>query len=382
MFRTIEVSDAHRASYAQLDMPPRLLLGPGPSNAHPRVLQAIAMRQVGHLDPTFIQVMNETQELLRYTWQTDNRFTLPISGTGSAAMETAIANVVEPDDVVLIAVQGYFGERLVEMATRYGADVRVIEKGWGEAFELTELRTAVEHHKPSVLAIVHAETSTGVMQPLEGVGDLCRTHDCLLLVDTVTSLASVPIFVDAWGIDIAYSCSQKGLSCPPGLGPITFNERALQKLERRQTPVASWYFDLQLLARYWDGTTRAYHHTAPINMNYAVREGLRLVAEEGLDERWARHRRNAEMFWDGLAEIGLECHVPIELRLPALTTVRVPEGVDAGAVARRLLNEYNIEIAGGFSKLAGKVWRVGLMGFNSRPENVLLLLDALERVLA
>ena len=207
------------------------------------------------------------------------------------------------------------------------------------------------------------------MQPLEDVGDLCREFDCLLMVDSVTSFATAPLFIDEWRIDIAFSCSQKGLSCPPGLGPLSFGARALDKLHSRQSEVRSWYLDLSLLSKYWDGERRSYHHTAPINMNYAVREGLRLVAEEGLEARWARHRENAEFFWQGLADLGLECHVDQELRLPALTTVRVPDGVDAGAVARQLLNEYNIEIAGGFSKLAGKVWRIGLMGFNSRREN-------------
>jgi len=375
------IDDNYRINAPQLDMPPRLLLGPGPSNAHPRVLQAISMRQVGHLDPTFIDVMNEVQDLLRYTWQTDNNFTLPISGTGSAAMEAAIANLVEPGDVVLVGVIGYFGERIVEMVRRYGADVRVIEKGWGEAFTTGELYSALEEHRPQIMALVHGETSTGVVQPLKDVGDLCREFDCLLMVDSVTSFATTPLFIDEWRIDAAFSCSQKGLSCPPGLGPLTFGPRALAKLEKRQSGVRTWYLDLPLLAKYWDGETRSYHHTAPINMNYAVREGLRLVAEEGLEARWARHRTNAEFFWQGLADLGLECHVAEELRLPALTTVRVPDGVDAGAVARQLLNEYNIEVAGGFSKLAGKVWRVGLMGFNSRRENVVLLLDALGRIL-
>jgi len=375
------INDSYRINAAQLDMPPRLLLGPGPSNAHPRVLQAISMRQVGHLDPTFIQVMNEVQDLLRYAWQTDNNFTLPISGTGSAAMEAAVANLVEPGDIVLIGVIGYFGERIVEMARRYGADVRVIEKGWGEAFTTGELYSALEEHRPKILALVHGETSTGVVQPLEDVGDICREFDCLLMVDSVTSLATAPLFIDEWRIDVAFSCSQKGLSCPPGLGPITFGPRAVSKIHKRQSGVRTWYLDLSLLSKYWDGESRSYHHTAPINMNYAVREGLRLVAEEGMEMRWARHRANAEFFWQGLADLGLECHVAEELRLPALTTVRVPDGVDAGAVARQLLNEYNIEIAGGFSKLAGKVWRVGLMGFNSRRENIVLLLDALGRVL-
>jgi alanine-glyoxylate transaminase / serine-glyoxylate transaminase / serine-pyruvate transaminase len=377
----LSISEKHRAQVPQLDMPPRLLLGPGPSNAHPRVLQAMGMRQVGHLDPTFIQVMDEVQELLRYAWQTDNRFTLPISGTGSAAMETAVNNIVEPGDVVLVAVIGYFGERLVDMSTRYGADVRVVEKPWGEAFTLAELRAALVKHNPDVLMLVQAETSTGVLQPLEGIGDLCREFDCLLVVDCVTSLGGVPLFVDAWGIDVAYSCSQKCLSCPSGLGPITFSPRAMAKIQQRTTKPHSWYLDLNLLANYWLGETRAYHHTAPIAMNYALREGLRIIAEEGLEARWARHRENATFFWEGLADVGLACFAPTEIRLPTLTTVRVPDGVDAKAVAGQLLHDYNIEIAGGFSKLAGKVWRVGIMGFNSRRENVLLLLEALRRVL-
>ncbi len=375
------INENLRVEVGQLDMPPRLLLGPGPSNAHPRVLQAISMRQVGHLDPSFIKVMDEVQDLLRYAWQMADGFTLAISGTGSAAMESSIANTVEPGDVVVIAVMGYFGERMVEMATRYGAEVHVIEKPWGEAFTKAELAAAVEKHHPVILGLVHGETSTGVMQPLEGIGDLCREKDCLLLVDAVTSLATAPFLVDEWKIDVAYSCSQKGLSCPPGLGPVAFGPRALAKIKKRKSKVTSWYLDISLLSDYWDGDTRRYHHTAPINMNYALREGLRLVAEEGLAPRWARHQEIAEFFWDGLADLGLSCHAPYEIRMPALTTVRVPEGVDAGAVARALLLDYNIEVAGGFSQLAGKVWRVGLMGFNSRRENAMLLLDALGRVL-
>ncbi len=379
---TYPINETHRLQPGQLDMPPRLLLGPGPSNAHPRVLQAISNRQVGHLDPSFIGVMNDIQEMLRYTWQTSNPFTLPVSGTGSAAMEATLANLVEPGDVVLIGVIGYFGERLVDMADRYGADVRTMEKAWGDVFTLDEIKAGLEAHKPAVLALVHAETSTGALQPMEGVGDLCREHNCLLLIDTVTSLGTTPIFLDEWGVDAAYSCSQKGLSCPPGASPFTFGERALAKLDRRQGKVANWYLDMTTLANYWDGKTRSYHHTAPINSMYAIREGLRLVTEEGLEARWARHQQNAELLWEGLAELGLSCHIADPaLRIPALTTVRVPDGVDAKAVASRLLNDYNIEIAGGFSKLAGKVWRVGLMGFNSRKENVTLLLAALREVL-
>lgn len=375
------VNEDLRVNVGQLDMPPRLLLGPGPSNAHPRVLQALSMRQVGHLDPSFIAVMDDVQDLLRYTWQISDGFPLAISGTGSAAMEAAIANIIEPGDVVLVAVIGYFGERMVEIASRYGAELHVIEKPWGEAFTTAELRSAVEKYRPAVLGLVHGETSTGVMQPLDGIGALCREFDCLLLVDAVTSLATAPLFFDEWQIDAAYSCSQKGLSCPPGLSPIAFGPRALEKMAARKSKVRSWYLDVSLLTSYWEGDTRRYHHTAPINMNYALREGLRLVAEEGLQPRWARHQEIAEFFWDGLDELGLSCHAPRELRLPALTTVRVPDGVDAGAVARTLLLDYNIEVAGGFSQLAGKVWRVGLMGFNSRRENAMLLLDALGRVL-
>lgn len=376
----LSVNETHRARLGQLDVPPRLLLGPGPSNAHPRVLQALAMPLLGHLDPQFVALMNEVQELLRYAWQTENPLTIPVSGTGSAAMEASLANVVEPGDVVLVGVNGYFGERLVDMAGRYRADVRRLNKPWGEVFSLAELKAGLEKHRPAVLALVHAETSTGAGQPLEGVADLCHEHDCLLLVDSVTSLGGVPLFLDEWGIDVAYSGSQKCLSCPPGLAPLTLGRRAVAKLQERKTKVANWYLDMSLVSRYW-GSERTYHHTAPINMNYALREALRLVAEEGLQARWARHQATAELLWDGLAELGLRCHVAREFRLPSLTTVVIPDGVDGKVVTRRLLNEYNIEIAGGLGELAGKVWRIGLMGFNSRPENVVLLLAALEYVM-
>lgn len=374
------ISDRHRLRPAQLDMPPRLLLGPGPSNAHPRVLQALGMRQVGHLDPCFIALMNEVQELLRYGWQTDNTLTIPVSGTGSAAMEATLANLVEPGDRVLIGINGYFGHRLTDMAQRYGAEVRAIHKPWGDTFSLAELRTALETHRPAILALVHAETSTGARQPLEGVGDLCREFDCLLLADTVTSLGGVPLFLDAWGVDAAYSGSQKALSCPPGIAPFTLGDRAIAKLNRRQSPVPNWYLDMSLVGRYW-GSDRTYHHTAPINMNYALRQALMLVAEEGLDARWQRHQTVAELLWDGLESLGLRCHVAREFRLPTLTTVLIPDGIDGKAVARTLLNDYNIEIGGGLGELAGRVWRIGLMGFNSRPETVLTLLKALETVL-
>jgi len=378
---TFAINDNHRLNLPTIDMPPRILLGAGPSNSHPRVFAAMIAPTVGHLDPTFIQVMDEVSELLRYAWQTDNAFTIAISGTGSSAMEAAFANVVEPGDRVLVGVNGYFGRRMVDMAGRYGADVRCLETTWGGAFSLDEIREGMATHRPQVLALVHAETSTGARQPLDGLAELCREHNCLLLVDTVTSLGGVPLYVDAWGLDVAYSGSQKCLSAPSGVAPITFGPRALDKIHNRRAPIANWYMNAELLGKYWAGSPRAYHHTAPMHLFYALREGLRLVAEEGLAERWARHQQVAERFWAGLAELGLEPYVAPEIRLPSLTTVRVPEGVDAAAVSRRLLTEYNIEIAGGLGDLAGKVWRVGLMGYNARAETVAVLLRALAEVL-
>jgi alanine-glyoxylate transaminase/serine-glyoxylate transaminase/serine-pyruvate transaminase len=375
-----DVDNSRRIATFQLDMPPRLLLGPGPSNIHPRVRQALAMNEVGHLDPAFIELMNETQELLRYVWQTDNAFTIPVSGTGSAAMEAGLANCVESGDVVLIGVNGYFGERLCDMASRYGADVRRIERPWGEAFSLEEIGAALDEHRPAIFGLVHGETSTGVVHPMQGIGKLCREFGALLLLDTVTSLGGAPVFLDRWHVDIAYSGSQKCLSCPPGLAPLTLGERALEKLNRRKTKVANWYLDMSLVGKYW-GADRTYHHTAPINMNYALREALRLIAEEGLENRWERHRSNAEMLWDGLEELGISCHVDKAIRLPSLTTPVIPDGVDGKAVSSYLLQNFNIEIFPGLGQLAGKVWRIGLMGHNSRPENVLLLLSALEKAL-
>ncbi|MEH2234521.1 MAG: alanine--glyoxylate aminotransferase family protein [Nostoc sp.] len=380
MTQTISINDSGRLQLTPLEIPSRLLLGPGPSNAHPTVLQAMNTSPVGHLDPAFLALMDEIQSLLRYVWQTENSLTIAVSGTGTAAMEATIANAVEPGDVVLIGVAGYFGNRLVDMAGRYGADVRTITKPWGQVFNLDELQTALKTHRPAILALVHAETSTGARQPLEGVADLCREFGTLLLVDTVTSLGGVPLFLDAWEVDLAYSCSQKGLGCPPGASPFTMSARAVEKLQQRQTKVANWYLDMLLLGKYW-GAERTYHHTAPINLYYALREALRLLAEEGLANSWQRHQKNVEYLWEGLENLGLSMHVEQEYRLPTLTTVRIPEGVDGKAIARQLLNEHNIEIGGGLGELAGKVWRVGLMGFNSRKESVDQLLAALRQVL-
>ena len=371
------VDSCHRSSIGPIDTPDRLLLGPGPSNAHPTVLQALSRTPIGHLDPLYVELMGEVQELLRYAWQTDNRLTLPMSGTGSSAMEATLANTIEPGDTVLVAVKGYFGNRLLDMAGRYRANVQVIEKPWGEAFSLEEIEAGIKKYKPAILAMVHAETSTGICQPMEGIGDLCREHDCLLLLDTVTSLGGVPLYLDAWKVDLAYSCSQKGLSCPPGLGPFTMGPRAEAKLAARQDKVPNWYLDVSLLNQYW-GSDRVYHHTAPVNMNFGMREALRLLAEEGLDNAWARHRRNAQALWTGLESLGLEMHVPEELRLPTLTTVRIPEDVDGKAFSSHLLNSHGIEVGGGLGVLAGKIWRIGLMGYNSTPENVDRLLNLFE----
>ncbi len=367
--------------FPELQNPPRLLLGPGPSMVHPRVLRAMASPLVGHLDPYFLQIMEMTKKLLRYVFGTQNDLTVPVSGTGSAAMEAALANVIEPGDAVLICINGYFGLRLADMASRYGAQVRTIEKEWGEVFEPDEIQAALKTNPAKVVAIVHAETSTGARQPLAGLAGVVHAADALLLVDAVTSLGGLPVEVDQNGIDICYSGTQKCLSCPPGLGPITFGPRAVEVLVGRKTQVANWYLDMTMIQKYW-GTERTYHHTAPISANFALYEGLRIVAEEGLPARYARHERNARRLWDGLQEMGLELHVPEAHRLPSLTTVCIPEGVDGDVVRRRLLDEYRIEIAGGLGALKGKVWRIGLMGYSSQPENVVLLLAALKECLA
>ena len=359
---------------AKTYVPSRLLLGPGPSNAHPEVLKALSLNPIGHLDEAYIELMSDVQKLLRYTWQCNNRVTLPMSGTGSAAMEASIANFIEPGEKILIATKGYFGNRLVDMASRYNANVIVIEKEWGEAFSFEEIKYQIETNKPAIFAIVHAETSTGVLQPLEGIGDVCRSNNCLFLVDAVTSLGALELFIDHWKIDLAYSCSQKGLSCPPGLSPITINKRAEDKLSSRTSKVPNWYLDLSLLNKYW-GSDRVYHHTAPVNMNFAIREGLRLIANEGLENIWKRHNLNAIKLWRGLEGLGMELHVSSEIRLPTLTTVKIPTSVDGDAFRNHLLKKFGIEIGNGLGALSGKVWRIGLMGFNSSDENVDLLLN-------
>lgn len=367
-------------TYKDLNTPERILLGPGPSMVPSRVLRAMAHPLLGHLDPKFVELMKEVQELLRYTFQTKNQLTIPISGTGSAAMESCLANLIEPGDPIMICVNGYFGERLCDMAGRYGALVHRLDKPWGEVFYSDEIDNALQKTRAKVVAMVHAETSTGALTPLEGMAEAIHRHGALLLVDCVTSLGGIPLRIDDWDIDIAYSGTQKCLSCPPGLGPITVGERARQVLHKRQSKVANWYLDLTMIEHYW-GDDRTYHHTAPISMNYALREALRLVYEEGLEGRFQRHMVNSKLLWEGLEELGLKLIVPQEYRLPTLTTVAIPDGVKDSEVRKRLLHEYNIEIAGGLGAFKDKAWRIGLMGYSSRKENVVLLLSALSRIL-
>ncbi|HWQ84629.1 MAG TPA: alanine--glyoxylate aminotransferase family protein [Anaerolineales bacterium] len=367
-------------SFPELNLPVRTLLGPGPSTADPRVLRAMAAPLVGHLDPTFLALMDRTQVLLRQVFETENAFTLAVPGTGSAGMEAALANVIEPGDAVLVCSNGFFSLRMAEMARRFGGEVRLITRPWGEVFTAQEIQAELAARPAKIVALVHAETSTGALQPLNEIAAVVHAHGALFLVDAVTSLGGLPVRVDEVGIDICYSGSQKCLGCPPGLAPITLSPAAEEVLQRRKAPLPGWYLDLTLLQKYW-GSPRLYHHTAPISTHYALYEGLRLAVSEGLAARWERHARNARLLWDGIESLGLSLHVPLEYRLPSLTTVRIPEGVDDLQIRSRLLNEYNIEIGGGLGELKGKVWRVGLMGYASRPENVLLLLAALKTLL-
>ncbi len=368
------------SQFSQLSPSPRILLGPGPSDVHPRVLTAMATPLVGHLDPQFLEIMNETQELLRKTFRTGNRLTFPVSGTGSAGMETCVVNLIEPGDRMLICVNGVFGQRMTDVAQRAGAAVSTIERPWGEVFDLQQIREALQKVRPKVLGIVHAETSTGAWQPVGDLGNLCHEHDTLLLLDTVTSLGGVPVELDAWGVDAVYSGTQKCLSCPPGLAPVSFSPRAVEVINHRKTKVQSWYLDMTMVQRYW-GEERFYHHTAPITMIYALREALRLVHEEGLEARWARHLRNHQALKAGLAALGIPYVAREGHQLPMLNAVRIPRGVDDLATRKRLLAEFGIEIGGGLGEFKGNAWRIGLMGYSSRANNVLVFLAALEQCL-
>ena len=366
---------------ATLDIPQRILLGPGPSDVPPRVLEALARPTIGHLDPVFLKVMDEIRTRLREVFRTRNEMTLAVSGTGSAGMETVFVNLVEPGDKVLVCVNGVFGGRMVDVAQRCGASVEQIEAPWGRTFEQDQVFAAIERTKPKVVAIVHAETSTGAHQPVDRIGAAAHSHGALFLLDCVTSLGGAPVEIDGWGVDAAYSGTQKCLSCPPGLSPVTLSPRAVERLEKRKNKVQSWYLDLSMVRQYW-GSERFYHHTAPVNMLYALHEALAIVLEEGLENRFRRHKEMHELLAAGLEELGIDFVSQAGRRLPMLNAIRIPDGVDDLAVRKRLLNDYGIEIGGGLGAFKGKAWRVGLMGYGSSRRNVALLLAALRECLS
>jgi alanine-glyoxylate transaminase/serine-glyoxylate transaminase/serine-pyruvate transaminase len=363
--------------------PVRTLMGPGPSDVHPRVLQAMARPTIGHLDPAFIGMMDETKTALQYAFKTENELTMPVSAPGSAGMETCFANLVEPGDKVLVCINGVFGNRMKENVTRLGGEAIIVEDKWGEAVSIDKVEaTLKENSDIKIVAFVHAETSTGAMSDAEKLCAIAHQHDCITIVDTVTSLAGSELRVDEWGIDAIYSGTQKCLSAPPGISPISFSERAIHKLSNRKTPVTSWFLDLNLVMAYWGkGAKRAYHHTAPVNTLYGLHESLVMLTEEGLENTWGRHTQNHLDLKAGLTEMGIGFVVNEADRLPQLNTVWIPEGVDDATVRSQLLNEYNLEIGAGLGDLAGKVWRIGLMGFSARKENVTLCLAALKDVL-
>jgi len=367
---------------SELDITARILLGPGPSMTHPRVARAMSAPTVGHLDPQLLSLYIEEQRLLREAFQTSSEWTFALSGTGTSGMEAALVNLIEPGEAVLVAVHGYFGERLALIASRLGANVDRITRPLGEIFTLEEIEAALAKKAYSLLAIVHAETSTGAEQlHIAGIVEAAHRHGALLLLDTVTSLGGIPVKIDEWGVDAAYSASQKNLGAPSGLAPITIGPAAREKIEKRKTPVASFYLDLKSYASYWGGD-HAYHHTASASLHYALTEGLRVLSEEGLDKAFARFRANSETLWAGLEELGARPFIPLEYRLPPLTTACVPSGVEPHRLRARLLEDYNIEIAAGFGALKDQVWRIGLMGYSSRRENITLLLGALRELMA
>lgn len=368
------------ADFRDIDPGQRVLMGPGPSDVPARVLQAMSAPCIGHLDPYFLAVMDETQRLLRSLFQTKNALTIPVSGTGSAGMETCFVNLVEPGDEVVVCVNGVFGTRMCDIVNRIGGKLTKIDGEWGRAIDPEAVRDAVKGKSPKVIAVVHAETSTGVRQPLEDLSAIAKECGALFLVDMVTSLGGMDVSLDRLQIDAAYSGTQKCISCPPGLSPVSFSDAGVHAISNRKTPVVSWYLDMSMVSSYW-GAERKYHHTAPINMIYGLREALRIIAEEGLEHRFARHQLHHLALVAGIEAMGLSMLVPENERLPMLNTIRIPEGADDAGVRKALLQEFSIEIGGGLGALAGKVWRVGLMGHAARQRNVILFLSALETIL-
>jgi alanine-glyoxylate transaminase/serine-glyoxylate transaminase/serine-pyruvate transaminase len=364
--------------------PERTLMGPGPSNINPRVLAALSRPVIGHLDPAFVGMMEELKVMLRYAVQTENALTFAVSAPGSAGMETCFVNLVEPGDKVIVCRNGVFGGRMIENANRYGANTVIVEDEWGKPVDPQKLEDALKANPDTkVVAFVQAETSTGAESDTRTLTGIAQRYGALVIVDAVTALGGTPVKVDEWGVDAIYAGSQKCLSCVPGLSPVSFNDRAIAKLKSRKTPVPSWFLDLNLVLSYWnaEGGKRTYHHTAPVNSLYALHESLLLLQEEGLEAAWARHRALHAKLAEGLAKLGLDFVVPEGSRLPQLNAVKVPAGVDEAALRARLLNEYNLEIGAGLGPLAGKVWRIGLMGYTCRSENVLFSLAALDAVL-
>ncbi len=358
-----------------------LLLGPGPSPIHPRVLKAMSWNTLGHLDPEFIEIMNEAKELLKYVFETKNQVTLPISATGSAGMEAALVNILEPGDKAVICVNGVFGTRMADVASRCGAQVIEVEADWGSPIEPDDVKKALEANDDvKIVGIVHAETSTGVLQPLEQIVELAHQNGALIVVDTVTSLGGIPVSVDARELDVVYSGTQKCLSCPPGLAPLTLNEKALSVFRFRKNVVQSWYLDLTMLTRYW-GEERFYHHTAPINMIYALYEALSIIREEGLQERFKRHKLNSKALVNGFEALGLQMLTSEPYRLPSLHAVKIPDGISDADVRKKLRADYRIEIGGGLGPFKGNIWRVGLMGHGSQKENVNRLIKALGEIM-
>ncbi len=370
-------------SHKQFIPPKRTLMGPGPSDVSVRVLHAMARPTIGHLDPQFIMLMDEIKGLLQYAFKTNNALTLPVSAPGSAGMETCFVNLVEPGEKVIVCVNGVFGKRMVENVERCGAIPVIVQDEWGAAVSVDKVEVALkENPDAAVLAFVHAETSTGVISDAEALAALARNKNCLTLVDAVTSLGGVELDVDGWGIDAIYSGTQKCLSAAPGISPVSFSEKAVQKIQKRKFPVQSWFMDLNLVMGYWGSNAkRAYHHTAPVNALYGFHESLLVLKEEGLDAAWTRHNYHHEALKVGLEALGLELTVDEACRAPQLNAVRVPEGVDEAAVRTYLLNTFNLEIGAGLGALAGKVWRIGLMGQSACRENVVLCLEALDSAL-
>lgn len=358
-----------------------LLMGPGPSCVPAAVYQAIAKPTIGHLDPTFIGIMDEIKEFLQQLMRTQNRVTFPVSGTGSAGMEACFVNLIEPGDEVLILINGVFGKRMQDVATRLGAAVDALEFEWGTPVLPEQVAEQLKKKRYTIVAVVHAETSTGVCNPVGKISELVKDTDSLFLVDTVTSLGGMPVEADRWHVDAIYSGTQKCLSCPPGLAPLTFSERAVEKTVNRKTKVPNWYLDLSLLLQYWEGNKRAYHHTAPVNMLYGLYQALTCILDEGPDAVFERHQKCHQALVDSLASIGLEMLVDPAFRLPMLNAVKVPDGVDEASVRKQLLENYLIEIGAGLGPLAGRIWRIGVMGHTARPENIERLIEALGSIM-